>query len=95
MEIVPSAYYESLKRYWRRRRYQRLTNGGKNNRGKLKTERLGGRTGTLTSNGMEFNTNSVSPIKLLTKFRDAYVDMMIRLASNVGNPNKDCLEDIG
>ncbi|KAE8077249.1 hypothetical protein FH972_015828 [Carpinus fangiana] len=87
MEIVPSAYYESLKRYWRRRRYQRLTNGGKNNRRKLKIARLGGRTRTLTSKGMEFNINIVSPIKLLARFHDAYVDMMIRLASKVGNPN--------
>jgi hypothetical protein len=87
MEIVPSEYYESLKRYWRRRKYQRLTNGGKNNGRKLKIAGLGGRTRTSTSKGMEFNINIVSPIKLLAKFHDAYVDMMIRLAGNVGNPN--------
>lgn len=88
MEIVPSAYYESLKRYWRRRRYRRL-NGAKNNRRKLKIARLGGGRRTLTSKGMRFNINIVSPIKLLAKLHDAYVDMMIRLASNVklGYPN--------
>ncbi|GLT69205.1 hypothetical protein SLA2020_413740 [Shorea laevis] len=96
MEIVPSAYYENLKRYWRRRRYKRL-NGANNNRRKLKIARLGGggsstarrlwRTRT-TPKQIRFNVNNiVSPIKLLAKLHDAYVDMMIRLAGNVGNPN--------
>ncbi|XP_059441938.1 uncharacterized protein LOC132174246 [Corylus avellana] len=89
MKIVPSAYYESLKRYWRRRRYQRLINGAKSNRRKLKIARLGGGTRTLTSKVMRFNINTVSPIKLLAKLHDAYIDMMIPLASNVklGYPN--------
>lgn len=97
MEIVPSAYYENLKRYWRRRRYQRL-NGANSNRRKLKIARLWGGGGGSTAHRrlwrtgrtqklIRFNINIVSPIKLLAKFHDAYVDMMIRLASNVGNPN--------
>lgn len=98
MEIVPYAYYESLKRYWRRRRYQRL-NGANytTNRRKLRIARLGGNCSSTTSTGRRlWRVKSspklsfdiiLSPIKVLTKFHDAYVDMMIRLAGNVGNPN--------
>ncbi|GMY18460.1 hypothetical protein FCV25MIE_13699 [Fagus crenata] len=93
METVPSTYYGNLKRYWRRRRYQRL-NGANNNKRKLKITRLGGtarrlwrvrRTPKLTL----IKVVSLSPIKLLAKFHDAYVKMMIRLVSNVKNPKDD------
>ncbi|KAG6715131.1 hypothetical protein I3842_05G235800 [Carya illinoinensis] len=102
MEIVnPSACYESLKRYWRRRRYQRLINGtANNNKRKLKIIRLGIRSTGAARRGfwrvrrssqklIRFNNNinAVSPIKLLAKFHDSYVDMMIRLVGNIGNLN--------
>ncbi len=80
-------------RYWRRRRYQRLK-GANNNKRKLKITRLGGtarriwrvrRTPKLTL----IKVVSLSPIKLLAKFHAAYVNMMIRLVSNVKNPKDD------
>ncbi|KAK9276319.1 hypothetical protein L1049_005850 [Liquidambar formosana] len=89
MEINPSAYYDNLKRYWRRRRYQRL-NGATTNKKKPKIMRLGGscrrrlwRIRAIPKLKLRF----VSPIKLLAKFHDAYIDMMIRLASSVENSN--------
>ncbi|KAG7973800.1 hypothetical protein I3843_06G015300 [Carya illinoinensis] len=99
MEIVPSAYYENLKRYWRRRRYQRLINGANyTNRRNLRIARLGGNSSSSSTSArrlwrvksspkLRFGNIILSPIKVLTKFHDAYVDMMIRLAGNVANPN--------
>ncbi|KAM3741260.1 hypothetical protein ACB098_08G162800 [Castanea mollissima] len=87
MEIVPSSYYENLERYWGRRRCLRL-NGADSNKKKLMIARLGG-----TAHGVRRTTpkhlfNTASPTKVLAKFHDAYVDMMILLARNVGNLNK-------
>ncbi|KAK9277081.1 hypothetical protein L1049_006620 [Liquidambar formosana] len=91
MEIInPSSYYDSLKRYWRRRRYQRL-NGANTNKRKLKIMRLGGncRRRLWTIRAIpRLRLRLISPIKLLAKFHDAYINMMIRLACNVQNSNR-------
>ncbi|KAF5470336.1 hypothetical protein F2P56_010856 [Juglans regia] len=92
MEIVnPSAYYENLKRYWRRRRYQRLNGENYSNKRKLKITRLGGsghrRQWRIRSTPKLRLSFIVSPIKLLAKFHDSYVNMMLRLAGNVGKSN--------
>ncbi|CAB4265092.1 unnamed protein product [Prunus armeniaca] len=88
MEIAPVAYYDNLKRYWRRRRYQRLNGDTKK---KMRVTRLGGvkttrriwklRSAMPKLRLMKF----VSPLKLLTKFHDAYVDMMYRMAGNAAS----------
>lgn len=92
MEIVPSSYYDNLKRYWRRRRYQRLNVVSKK---KMKVARLGGgATGGSTSPTRFFKIRKlrlikfVSPITLLAKFHGAYVDMMVRMAGNVGGARR-------
>ncbi|CAN6549521.1 unnamed protein product [Malus baccata var. baccata] len=88
MEIAPTTYYDNFKRYWRRRRYQRM-NG--ETRKKMRVTRLGG--GAKGSNrhrrSWKLKTKLrflkfVSPIKLLTKLHNGYVDMMIRMAGKAG-----------
>ncbi|KAF5751889.1 hypothetical protein HS088_TW02G00908 [Tripterygium wilfordii] len=84
--------YDNLKRYWRRRQYQRLIN----NRRKIKVVRLGGRGGGggPSSGGRsrririlipKLRLKSLSPIKLLARLHDAYIDMMIRFAVSSNN----------
>ncbi|XP_015876716.3 uncharacterized protein LOC107413318 [Ziziphus jujuba] len=95
MEIVSPSYYENLKRYWRRRRYQRLSGSNKIKR-KLKVERLGDKE-THSRRRCSWKIRAlpklrvlklVSPAKLLAKFHDSYVDMMIGLAGNVATSNR-------
>ncbi|KAF8040320.1 hypothetical protein BT93_B2529 [Corymbia citriodora subsp. variegata] len=90
MEMVrPTAYYESLKRYWRRRRYQKLS-GSPAKRSKLRVLRLGGSSSrrhwkvrTVPKLQWKMTAASLSPMKLLAKFHNGYIDMMIGLACNV------------
>ncbi|KAI3410705.1 uncharacterized protein J3R85_018560 [Psidium guajava] len=91
MEMVrPSAYYEALKRYWRRRRYQKLS-GSPAKRSKLKVMRLGGSGGsrrqwkvrTAPKLRWKISVASLSPVKLLAKFHNGYMDMMIGVACSV------------
>ncbi|XP_068326459.1 uncharacterized protein [Pyrus communis] len=88
MEIVPTTYYDNLKRYWRRRRYQKL-NGEP--RKKMRVTRLGGGAKGSTSPKRSWKLKTklrlmkfVSPIKLLTKLHNGYVDLMIRMAGKAG-----------
>ncbi|KAK9934680.1 hypothetical protein M0R45_021815 [Rubus argutus] len=91
MEMVPTTCYENLKRYWRRRRYQRLN---VDNRKKMRVARLGGGANGNTSPSRFFKIRKlrlikfVSPMKLLAKFHGAYVDMMVRMAGNVGGARR-------
>lgn len=88
MEISPATCFDNLKRYWRRR-YQRLTGASAtNNRRKLRIVRLGGDNHRKIRLIPKRRLKIVSPIKLLAKFHDAYVDTMIGFASNVGKVNK-------
>lgn len=87
--VRPTAYYESLKRYWRRRRYQKLS-GSPAKRSKLKVMRLGGsgsrrhwKVRTVPKLQWKMAAASLSPVKLLSKFHNGYIDMMIGLACNV------------
>ncbi|KAK3442680.1 hypothetical protein EUGRSUZ_B02857 [Eucalyptus grandis] len=92
MEMVrPTAYYESLKRYWRRRRYQKLS-GSPAKRSKLKVLRLGGsgsgsrhhwKVRTAPKLRWKMAAASLFPVKLLAKFHNGYIDMMIGLACSV------------
>lgn len=79
---------ESLKRAWRRRKYQRLHG----NKRKLIIKRLGN---NASANRKLLKTIiprrkwkiMVSPFKLLTKFHDAYVEIMMRLVNKMGKAN--------
>ncbi|XAR72307.1 hypothetical protein NMG60_11018900 [Bertholletia excelsa] len=63
MDIVPASYFDNIKRYWRRRKYQRLDDGRK----RVKIARLGNRTRRSWK------------IRLVPKLRFKLVDAMIRL----------------
>ncbi|KAF8399067.1 hypothetical protein HHK36_014933 [Tetracentron sinense] len=85
MEKLESPFYGSLKRYWRRRRYQRL-DGTVTSKKTVKMARFRG------GNNKRFwrirvipklRLKIVSPLKLLGRLRDAYVNMMLGLAGNV------------
>ncbi|XP_062109454.1 uncharacterized protein LOC133820905 [Humulus lupulus] len=96
MEIVPATYYENLKKYWRKRKYQRLHGGSNQSKRKLLITRLGDGGG---SRRRQWKMRSckpkltmmvglrrvLSPAKLLAKFHETYVDLMIRLAGNVAS----------
>ncbi|PON34191.1 hypothetical protein PanWU01x14_346350 [Parasponia andersonii] len=90
MEIGPITYYESLKRYWRRRRYQRL-HGSNHTKRKVLITRLGDggsrrRQWKMRSYKPKLLVSLrriLSPLTLLAKFHDAYVDTMIWLAGNM------------
>ncbi|KAJ7943094.1 Transcriptional repressor NrdR like [Quillaja saponaria] len=91
MEIVPNTYYENLKRYWRRRRYQKLNDEKNKKKKKLKVLRLGSVRETNRGQVLririipKLKLGIISLIKYLAKFHDAYVDTMIRLSGNAGN----------
>ncbi|PRQ40271.1 hypothetical protein RchiOBHm_Chr4g0434241 [Rosa chinensis] len=91
MEIAPSSYYTNLKRYWRRRRYQRLS---VDNKKKLRVQRLGGGPNGTSPPRRFFKIRKlrflkfVSPINLLAKVHGAYVDMMVMMAGNVGGARR-------
>lgn len=91
MELLPKASYGNLKRYWRRRRYQRLE-GTTQSRKNLKITKFGG-----TGPNRKWKIKALpklrilrpfrSPLKLLTKIKNSYMEMMINLAGNVGTLN--------
>lgn len=102
MEIVPTSYSKNLMRYWRRRRYQRLSRSN-NIKRKMNVARLGDqgtRSSTITTRRRRswrirrcLTTKLsvlkvVSPARLLAKFHAYYVEMMVGLAGNVAKPNR-------
>ncbi|PIA63672.1 hypothetical protein AQUCO_00201191v1 [Aquilegia coerulea] len=84
------AIYGSLKRFWRRRQYQRLDGTNKKN---MNVARLGGKRKSFwrirAIPKLKLKLKIVSPIKMLAKLRDAYINMMLGLAGNVGSLNGD------
>ncbi|KAI4346931.1 hypothetical protein L6164_007794 [Bauhinia variegata] len=85
--LIPKPMFCGIKRYWRRRQYQRLhadiTAAG---RRKTKIIRLRG------SPRRQWKIKPIarlrwvvkSPLKMLAKLKNAYVDFMLRLTGNVG-----------
>ncbi|KAI4369021.1 hypothetical protein MLD38_017514 [Melastoma candidum] len=87
-----TACAEAVKRLWRRRRYQRLPRGGSPGRRRLKVVRLGvlgdGRMARTTTTAarrsrLRLKLSSLSPLRLLARFHDAYVEMMMGVAIGV------------
>ncbi|CAM8997936.1 unnamed protein product [Rhodiola kirilowii] len=70
-------------RYWRKRQYNRLNGETHNIRRSGKVVRLG----RLRKLRPIKKLRLVSPCKLWRRFKDAYVDMMLRLAGSVGELN--------
>ncbi|KAA8532640.1 hypothetical protein F0562_032544 [Nyssa sinensis] len=81
MVILPTAYFGNIKRYWRKRKYRRLDDANKK---KQKIKRLGNKKRRVWKIRLvpKLRFKVVSPLKLLAKFHDAYIDMMIGLAAS-------------
>ncbi|KAM7520283.1 hypothetical protein LguiB_019245 [Lonicera macranthoides] len=89
MQNLSNPFNSSSKTYWRRRRYQRL--GGATNRKNLKTVRFGGgpqrswRIKVIPK--LRLKPVILSPFKIWSKLKNAYVNMMLNLAGKVGHSN--------
>ncbi|KAG7016737.1 hypothetical protein SDJN02_21847, partial [Cucurbita argyrosperma subsp. argyrosperma] len=82
MDIIATPSALSLKRLWRRRRYQRLGSG--TGAARSRSFRLG-RLWRMRRRAPKLRLKMASPLKVLARFHDAYVKMMTRVANNVGN----------
>lgn len=91
MELLRKPIPGSLKRYWRRKQYQRLNGEVIKNKKNVKVTRIrgGSRRFWRIKAIPKLRWKIASPIKLLTKLKNAYMNMMINLAGNVGHLNTD------
>lgn len=80
MDILQIPNFGNLKRNWRRRRYQRLDDAS-NNKKKLRIARLGSKKprGFKLRIIPKLRLKFISPIRIFSKFHEAYVNTMIRL----------------
>ncbi|KAF5457480.1 hypothetical protein F2P56_021580 [Juglans regia] len=86
MELIPKPIRGSLKRCWRRQQYQRLY-GSKTNRRNMKVMRFGDsprRVWRIRSAIPKLRWKIGSPFKIWAKLKNAYINMMVNLAGNVG-----------
>lgn len=90
MELIPKPIQGSVKRYWRRQQYQRL-HGSKPIRRNMKVMRFGDspprRVWRIRSAIPKLRWKIVSPFKIWAKLKNAYINMMVNLAGNVGYLN--------
>lgn len=79
---------DSLKRFWRRRRYRRLR-GTKPNRKRLQIVVFGGslRRFWRIKSVPKLRIKIVSPFKLWRKFKSAYTGTMVKLSGRLGYLN--------
>ncbi|PKU59910.1 uncharacterized protein LOC110107194 [Dendrobium catenatum] len=87
MEAFPVQFCRAVRSYWRRRRYERLEAG---KRRKVKVAKLGGGHRVSAGSGLSrsfrlrrvfgIRSKMLSPVRLLARLRDAYVDSMLGLA---------------
>ncbi|KAJ4822399.1 hypothetical protein Tsubulata_008936 [Turnera subulata] len=92
MELLPTPFYATWKRYWRRKGYQRLDGAVTSRR---KVTRFGG-TSSSPRRSWKIRVvpklrlkNIASPLKIMRKLKNAYVEMMASLVGNVGALNYD------
>lgn len=90
MEIFSNLYNGSSRKNWRRSRYQRI-GGAIKNRKSTKTIRIGDRpktsVGVKLVPKLRLKMVTLSPLKILRKLKNAYVNMMVNLAGNVEHLN--------
>lgn len=92
MELLPKKSYGNLKRFWRRRSYQRIDDETRIRRN-VKVTRFGGgerkkhswKIKALPKLRFLMRPIGSAPLKLLTKVKNAYMEMMLNLAGNVGS----------
>ncbi|KAL3525491.1 hypothetical protein ACH5RR_013863 [Cinchona calisaya] len=90
MGLLANPFNGNLKRQWRRRKYKRLNSSRKN----VKLIKFGGNKEKRSSAWKiraipKLRLKFASPLKLWTKFKNAYMTMMLRLAGNVGGMNNN------
>ncbi|XP_011656247.1 uncharacterized protein LOC105435696 [Cucumis sativus] len=88
MDIIATSSAQNLRRLWRRRAYQRLGSG--NNMSTVTTRssrsfRVGRMMIMRRRVSPKIRLKVSSPLKVVAKIHDAYVEMMMRLANSVGN----------
>ncbi|XP_058091774.1 uncharacterized protein LOC131237797 [Magnolia sinica] len=87
MELSSIHFYQSLKRYWHRRNYQRLEGTCKRH---VRVSRLGGSSKKRrfwkirTIPKLRLKLKLPSPIKIAAWLRDAYVEAMLALQGSTG-----------
>lgn len=91
MDLIQNLFnVRLLKRsHWRKRKYQRLDGNGRKN---IKVLRFGGKNqkGTIIwriKTIPKLKLKIFSPSKIWSKFKNAYVNMMLHLAGNMNNEN--------
>ncbi|KAK8569186.1 hypothetical protein V6N13_107044 [Hibiscus sabdariffa] len=90
MDLLQKPIPGTLRRYWRRRRYQRLYGGEAIKKGRsMKVRRMGGRSPRRSWKikampKLRWRAVIGSPMKLLAKLRNGYMNMMLRIAGSVG-----------
>ncbi|WCJ25314.1 hypothetical protein M5689_007207 [Euphorbia peplus] len=95
MELLSSPITRTWRRYWRRKRYQRIDRGVRSGRRNMKVIRIGDhgsparRVWKVKAARLRILKIASSPLKLLSKIRNAYMNMMLNLAGNVGYLNND------
>jgi len=90
MELAPRSFYGSWKRYWRRKRYQRF-DGAITARKNIKVTRFGGgprRVWKIKAvPRLRILKSIASPLKVMSKLKNAYINMMLSMAGNVDGTN--------
>ncbi|XP_062103665.1 uncharacterized protein LOC133814760 [Humulus lupulus] len=92
MELLPKPLYRNLNRFWRRRQYRRLDKAARG-RKKLAVAWFGGepvrRKWKLRAPRRLRILQLIgrSPLKLWSKIKNGYINMMVNLAGNVGSLN--------
>ncbi|CAK9311287.1 unnamed protein product [Citrullus colocynthis] len=84
MDIISTPSAQSLRRLWRRRRYQRLGSGSTGPT-RSRSFQLGRVWRMRRQVAPKLRLKASSPLKVLAKIHDGYVEMMMRLANSVGN----------
>lgn len=88
MEGVSVGAYKGLRRYWRRKRYERLDGGGSRRRGRVEAARMGGRKRgwrikmTPKIRLFRFTLSLPSPKAMLLRLRDGYIRLMLSISNS-------------
>ncbi|KAM7278440.1 hypothetical protein ACFE04_005574 [Oxalis oulophora] len=96
MELLPKPFYGSMKRYWKRKQYEKLEDDNYNNKSitsrKTNVKTIGNKRRfwkIKTTPKLRLKKIS-SPMKLVwIKLKNFYVDAMLNLAGNVGYLNTE------
>ncbi|XP_031108370.1 uncharacterized protein LOC116012835 [Ipomoea triloba] len=82
MEVVmnPFKFNGAIKRAWRRRKYRRVEGTRKS----VKVVRFGSKRSWRIKAVPKLRWKMLSPVKLWTRLKNAYVKMMLSFAGNVG-----------